>query len=170
MAGNVARRDLLRGRLTPGAAPIRPPGAIVEKDFLSLCVPCDDCISACSHGLVDHDKEGRPVINFAQATCVFCRDCTRACPSGALDELQARPWQVMAHIDKDCLSRNGITCRTCADHCDEQAIRFKLKTRGRSQPIISDELCTGCGACVRICPNKSIAMITLSDEEQGTRS
>ena len=169
MTKDLARRDLLRGRLIPRAAPIRPPGAIVEKNFLSLCVPCDDCASACPHGLIDHDKAGRPVMNFTRATCVFCADCTRACTSGALDEQQARPWHVMARINQGCLSQNGITCRTCADHCDEQVISFKLMTRGRSQPIIDEGQCTGCGACVRICPNKSITIITLNDEEQGTR-
>ncbi len=169
MTKDLARRDLLRGYLTPVTAPIRPPGAIAEKNFLSLCTPCQDCASACPHDLIDHDKAGRPVMNFAQTTCVFCADCTRACKSGALDEQQARPWQVMAQINQDCLSRNGITCRTCGDHCDEQAISFELMTKGRSQPIINDDQCTGCGACMRICPNKSITIITLSDEERGTR-
>ena len=169
MAVNVARRDLLRGRLTPGPAPFRPPGAIAEKDFLSLCVPCGDCANACVHDVIDHDKAGRPVMNFAQAACVFCGDCIRSCTSSALKERSARPWNVVAQIDQGCLSQNGITCRTCADHCDEQAISFKLMTRGCSQPIIDDDQCTGCGACVRICPNNSIAMITLSDEERETR-
>ena len=159
MAGELARRDLLRGKFKTPRPLIRPPYAIAEAVFLSLCQPCPDCFTACSYDLIVKDPSGRPEINFEQAECVFCGDCARACSTRALDKGNARPWLVIANISQDCLSRNGVVCRSCGDHCNAQAIGFKLMTGGRSSPLIDKDICTGCGACVPVCPNKSISMI-----------
>ncbi|MCP4935803.1 MAG: ferredoxin-type protein NapF [bacterium] len=154
----LERRNFLRGRFKPSPGVIRPPYAVVEREFFSLCKKCSDCASSCEEKVIKLDETGYPEMSFGLGECTFCRDCTKACETGALDEENARPWNVKAEIGDNCLSVNAVFCRTCGDNCDEEAIVFKLMLKGRSKPIVDDELCTGCGACVMVCPNKSIKM------------
>ena len=159
MVADLDRRDLLRGRFASSPDGIRPPGAIDEQEFRLSCSRCNDCTNACPNQIIKADHDGRPVLDFSQAECVFCGDCERACSTGALKTSNERPWQVVANIQQNCLSLNGVACRSCADHCEEQAITFKLMIGGRSQPLLHEDHCTGCGACVSSCPTKSINMV-----------
>lgn len=132
---------------------------IVEQEFLSLCKSCPDCVTSCEEKIVVIDETGTPAMSFDLGECTFCGDCLTACTTGALDRDKARPWNINAVIGGSCLSINAVFCRTCGDNCEEEAIAFKLMTGGRSQPIVDEENCTGCGACAYVCPSKSIHMI-----------
>ncbi len=154
----LERRNFLRGRFKPEPDVIRPPFAIVEKDFLSSCKHCPDCLSSCDENIIVMGDTGTPQISFDLGECTFCGDCLTACKTGALDRGKARPWKVKAKIGGNCLSINAVFCRTCGDNCEVDAITFKLMTGGRSAPVVDLELCTGCGACDYVCPNKSIQM------------
>lgn len=67
---------------------IRPPGALVEEEFLSLCIRCDKCAKVCPWGVIRpvHITEG--VINagtpILQGHCRRCWLCIPVCPTGAL--------------------------------------------------------------------------------------
>jgi ferredoxin-type protein NapG len=72
---------------------LRPPGAVNEKDFLSLCIKCGQCLQVCPYHsikLADIGKVygvGTPYIDANERGCYACEavPCVLACPSGALD-------------------------------------------------------------------------------------
>lgn len=66
------------------------------------------------------------------------------------------PWR--ASVSADCLSLNRTACRACEDACDARAIRFRLEVGGNARPIIDDVACTGCGACIAICPAAAVSL------------
>ncbi|TBW40461.1 ferredoxin-type protein NapF [Siculibacillus lacustris] len=156
----MARRDLFRGRLTRPRRPTvpRPPTAIPEADFLAACDGCLACVTACPEGVVRLDADRRPVLQFVHGTCTFCDLCAAACPTGALATEGARPWDARAEIAGNCLAIGGVHCRSCGDACDERAVSFVPRPDGRFLPIIDVDRCTGCGACVGVCPVTAVAV------------
>jgi ferredoxin-type protein NapG len=72
---------------------LRPPGAVEEKDFLSLCIKCGQCLQVCPYDsiiLADANMGngvGTPFIDPLRRGCYLCPllPCILACPSGALD-------------------------------------------------------------------------------------
>jgi ferredoxin-type protein NapF len=151
MKHQPSRRALLKGRFDRSEH-IRPPGA--RADFVELCTQCGDCAPVCPSEIIYRDSDGFPVLNAAVGACLFCSECAQACEVGAITP--ANDWSMRAEVDATCLSANGVMCRTCEDHCDAQAIRFRLMTGGRSHPDFDLEACTGCGACVGPCPAGAI--------------
>jgi ferredoxin-type protein NapF len=52
----------------------------------------------------------------------------------------------------------GTVCRTCGEHCEPGAIRFRLLPAGRSIPLIDDARCNACGDCLRVCPVQAVSL------------
>ena len=152
MRKRLTKRALFRGQLDQREA-IRPPGA--AEDFYSRCDQCGACAPACPRGIIHIDGAGFPNADPARASCLFCGACADACATGALNP--SIKWNVRARVSASCLSFNGVTCRACEDQCDEQAIRFRPMTAGRSLPDFDLERCTGCGACSKPCPAHAIS-------------
>ncbi|MEZ5615281.1 MAG: 4Fe-4S binding protein [Rhodocyclaceae bacterium] len=72
---------------------LRPPGALEEKDFLSSCIKCGQCVQVCPveaiklADLVDGFGVGVPYIEARDQACDFSCDavqCILACPTGSL--------------------------------------------------------------------------------------
>lgn len=72
---------------------LRPPGALDEKDFLSSCIKCGQCVQVCPVSaikladLVDGFGVGTPYIDAREQACDFSCDavqCILACPTGSL--------------------------------------------------------------------------------------
>ncbi len=148
----ASRRAFLTGRaLRDTASAMHPPGARAEN-FLELCTQCGDCVRSCPEHIVAKNEDGWPVVSFEAGACTFCGDCAQACPTRALipELVEAWPWR--ARITNSCLSMSGVTCRACQDVCDQGAIRFRLQTRGRAEPVLDLAACNGCGACASSCP------------------
>lgn len=60
------------------------------------------------------------------------------------------------HIDHlRCLHlrHTSSTCKACQSACSHQAITFS-----ESQPIVQPSKCTGCGACVPVCPSAAVSL------------
>lgn len=150
-----SRRALLRGQLRSREV-VRPPGALPESEFLSLCTRCDECIDACEESILVRGDGGFPSIDFRRGGCTFCGTCARACKPGAIVDAAFPPWSLKANIGKGCLEAKGVACRTCGDACEERAIRFRLLVGGRAELQLDREACTGCGLCVAICPVNAI--------------
>jgi len=140
---------------------LRPPWAIDESDFVARCDQCSECVTACPSHLIETANDGLPFMNFSKGECDFCNACARACGTGALtylDDPKQPVWSLVANIESECIAYQGVVCRTCGEHCEAAAIRF-VPVVGRGQmPRIELERCTGCGACVSVCPVKAIRM------------
>ncbi|PLX48712.1 MAG: ferredoxin-type protein NapF [Desulfobulbaceae bacterium] len=151
---DLSRRLLLTG----GRAPlIRPPWSGKEDDFARKCNGCGICVTVCPEKILEIAGGNYPWVNFADGHCTFCGACRRHCPEQALaggdDE---SPWSCTAVIGSACLARQGTSCRSCGEHCQDAAITFRLGLGGSSQPLVNTDLCSGCGACVGVCPVQAI--------------
>ncbi len=159
---DMSRRFFLKGQVSRSSkaisTPVRPPWALNESLFVESCSRCSDCISACPQGIIFTGDAGFPEVSFKQGECTFCTDCIKVCKTGALDasalsqQTALQAWNLDVSFQSNCLSLNSVVCRACGDNCEAQAIRFKLKVGGISEPLISQDDCTGCGACVAVCP------------------
>jgi len=158
----------LHGKAT-GAAPIRPPGALPEDDFLSTCIRCQRCADACPNHCIKATPEtagpgraGTPYIQPREQACMLCSRvdteylrCTEACPSGALqpivkslEDITRKARMGVAKVDLNlCYSYNDFTCGTCLRACPVGALKTGLWAR----PIVDAAACVGCGLCERVC-------------------
>ncbi|MTI14823.1 ferredoxin-type protein NapF [Sansalvadorimonas verongulae] len=159
------RRNLLRGILHPSTdaktavyAPLYPPWSLPAEDFLNACTRCGNCIRQCPESIITTGDGGFPEVNFHKGECTFCGECVSACQAGALikQHPSQKPWTYIAHIKDNCLALNGVTCSRCADECESNAIKLNYSVLGISTPSVNSESCTGCGACVSVCPVNAI--------------
>jgi ferredoxin-type protein NapF len=152
----------------------RPPGAVGEALFLTLCTRCDACVEACPH-LAVHKLNpetgvaaGTPVMRPAQRPCFMCEGfpCAAACEEGALEVPRGAVWPLgKVHLDLDlCLTTKGPECGACARLCPPGVSAIAM---AGLQPRLDQEACVGCGRCVEACPTTPKA-ITLLPYERVT--
>ncbi|WP_334158589.1 ferredoxin-type protein NapF [Oryzomicrobium sp.] len=159
----LARRHLLFGRFRQagqGAVlPFRPPWSLAWTDeaaFAAACSRCDACIAACPAGVLKRGDGGFPELTFAAAGCTLCRECVSACRDGAFAADAVEPWNLAVAFTEACLPGRGVECRSCGEHCEAGAIRFRPRLGGAPLPALDADACTGCGACVPVCPAGAI--------------
>lgn len=158
---DTGRRSFFR-RQRP-VAPYRPPWAVEESLFTRYCTRCGACVEICPTKLLTRGTGGFPEANFHQGYCTFCAHCANACAENARPPALAfspalRPWPLRASISTNCLPLQGVMCRACEEHCEEEAIRFIPRRGIHTQPDIKDSVCTGCGKCVASCPARAISL------------
>lgn len=167
-AFDPSRRRFFRGTITRAVTATRPPWARPEEAFIENCTRCDDCIGACQERVLVRGAGGYPEADFKRAACTLCGECVKACTAGALSDDNvdgSSAWRHRARIGDSCLSLKGIVCRACGDACDAGAVRFRLMTGGRSQPLVDTDACTGCGGCLYVCPTDAVSFSI--PEERG---
>lgn len=160
MAKQLNRAQFLRGDFGAEEA-FRPPWAIVENLFVELCDRCDACIKSCPPKILKRGTAGFPEVSFQKSGCDYCEACVRSCPTQALQissDNHHQPWLQVVKFKHNCLSENGVVCRSCGDVCESRAIKFKLIVGGSSLVQLENQLCNGCGECVSICPVQAIEM------------
>ncbi len=149
---DVRRQDWLLGPLPP-ALPFR----LVEQN------PCEDCdfpcLHACEPAIIHlhppgHRFRGMPFLSFESGACTFCNACVEVCPlERGQPEAEGPARLGTATLDRaTCMAWNGVICLSCQSACDYRAVTMDR----RSRPHIETEACTGCGACMGICPAKAI--------------
>lgn len=153
------RRLFLRG----SKLEIRPPWALELEDFFKKCSGCKQCVAVCPEGILTTDDFGYPFVDFRKGACIFCGKCVESCPEGALLTLGNEPWRHKATIAEICLGGKGTLCRTCGEECEAGAISYPWQGKGFSLPLLDLKRCTGCGACLGVCPVQAITMMISED-------
>lgn len=173
-----------------GAAPLalRPPGALVEADFLSHCIRCGLCVEACPYDTLklaragDNVPVGTPYFTAREVPCYMCEEipCVPPCPTGALDiaSVQNASAQLditmasmgVAIIDTDqCIAYWGIQCDACYRACPliNEAIVIDHSRNDRTgkhafmAPRVVGDVCTGCGMCEKACVTEKASIFVL---------
>ncbi|HEY0502773.1 MAG TPA: ferredoxin-type protein NapF [Lysobacter sp.] len=156
-APDSSRRAFLFGRAA-AVSPLRPPWALDESDFLDACTSCGACVEHCPERVLARGPAGTPVFDPHLGECTFCGECADACVPRALDRGRAaHAWNTVAVAGDTCLPRHGVVCSSCRDACPERAIAFPLTSRV-PLPVVDADRCSGCGACVAVCPADAISL------------
>lgn len=149
------RMVLLARREAP--PPVRPPWTD-EAAVGARCTGCGDCIAACPETILGRDGRGRPAVDFAAGSCTFCGACAAACGAAVFAPDRRPAFGHVAAIGAGCLAQAGVHCQSCGDACAEAAIRFRPRIGGPPLPDLAAALCSGCGACIGVCPAGAIAV------------
>lgn len=146
--------------------PLRPPGALDEREFLKRCIQCGRCAQVCPYRSVRLTADlhpftsGTPRIDPWAVPCWLCMRCPPVCPTGALRPVTAMEQADMglAFLDKSrCHTYEGsIFCKTCHDKCPLR--NSALVMEAGLFPVITDA-CVGCGVCEYVCPRKAIVTV-----------
>jgi ferredoxin-type protein NapG len=163
------------------AVPLRPPGAVAERDFAATCIKCGLCVQACPYDTLklvrtaDPGVAGTPTFTPRQTPCFMCEDipCARVCPTGALDRRFpdiAKARMGLAVVDpENCLSWQGLRCEICYRVCPVRGKAISVANHPRQisrhamfVPVVHSDACTGCGICEQKCPTE-IAAIRIVD-------
>lgn len=165
---------------------IRPPGALIENEFIKSCIKCGLCVESCPFDtlklakLEDNALIGTPYFTPREIPCYMCVDfpCVIACPTKALDDKMLNKNGVIsinnakmgiAVVDNsNCIAYWGIQCDACYRACPliDSAIKLEYKENKRTNkhayliPVVNNDICTGCGMCERACVTKK-ASITI---------
>lgn len=160
MSTAINRMQFLHGDISGRNTPIRPPWSGAENTFIDICNSCGDCITQCPTKIISKGRGNYPVINFSAGECLFCGDCVDACKPKALSiSKDQKPWSITASISSDeCIAFKGVECRSCYDPCEAGSINMTPRLGGVSIPLLNATTCTGCGACISICPTKAVSM------------
>ncbi len=154
--------DLIRRRLfslssVDKASPLMP-WVKFANSFTDDCTRCGKCVSACETQIIINGDGGYPTIDFSRGECTFCYQCAQVCPEPIFLPKSDSPWQAKASIKESCLATQNVECRSCGEMCDTMAIQFKLQLNKVAQPVINLDDCSGCGACVSVCPTAAISV------------
>ncbi|WP_191090111.1 ferredoxin-type protein NapF [Histidinibacterium aquaticum] len=121
------------------------------------CTACGACAEACPQNILRIAGGRHAVIDFT-AECTFCGACAEACPEEVFDLKRDPPWEAVASVGEGCFEPRGIACRACEDVCEARALRARPQLGGTAVMTVDEESCTGCGACVPICPANAITI------------
>lgn len=144
---------------------IRPPGAIPEREYLSRCVRCGECLKVCltntlQPSFLEAGIEGMwtPRLEMRLAPCEQrCNLCGRVCPTGAIRPLEleerrhARIGTAVLRRDRCLVWEQDKLCLICDEICPYDAIEFRWVEKLK-RPFVTESRCNGCGQCEYKCP------------------
>jgi ferredoxin len=185
MAGGVAAAVITKCAGAPWSdaaawPPVRPPGSMPERQFLTLCIRCGECFRACPNDALQplgfaRGWEGlwTPHLVADWSGCdPSCCNCGQVCPTGAIRALTLDEKRVtrmgLAVVERaTCLPHaQREACQLCVDECavaGYNAIEFTrvgtevddaglpVEGSGFLAPVVLAEKCVGCGLCQTRC-------------------
>ncbi len=147
---------------------LRPPGALAEKDFLSSCIKCGQCVQVCPveaiklSDITDGFGLGTPYIDARKQACDFSCDglqCVLACPTGSLTHHINYPAQTnmgtaVLTQPKICLAMRGEGFKGIARESNFKGVlRFDEIDRWEAIALTDHPFDLEiCDLCVRLCP------------------
>jgi len=156
---------------------VRPPGAVQETNFLSRCVRCGECMTACPTNTLQpiwltagFSAMFSPAITPRRGFCdPQCHECGKVCPTDAIRPIgkSDRIWAKTgtAHIIRQkCLAWEfKKSCMVCDEVCPYDAIEF-LNEKENKVPVphVIENRCAGCGYCEHFCPVQNRAAIVVT--------
>lgn len=152
---------------------ILPPASLESPQFETLCLRCGNCISTCPTNIIKRNvspnswyKWMTPKVDFTDSYCLSdCNQCGTVCPSGAISPftLAAKKQLVLGKAEielKNCLLQIPEECDRCKSACDYDAIQMLETNNGLVLPIVNQDRCVGCAACMHICPEEIINIVS----------
>ncbi|HET6459292.1 MAG TPA: 4Fe-4S dicluster domain-containing protein [Syntrophales bacterium] len=168
ISGAVSTLIFTSFKISVAKALPRPPGALIEPEFLKYCTRCYQCIDVCpadalhpagiSGGIPNF---GTPVLDWKK--CIFCMNCIRTCPTGAIKRISRDDIDIGNAVINHgtCLTWSGQKkCDICYNACRYDAINLEKKI----YPVVLEDPCTGCGACERRCPTNPKSIVVYYDK------
>ena len=155
---HVSRRGLFRGlfgglknsqpqqQITVIRSIARPPTAVDEALFTTLCNGCKACEQQCSQQVIEWGNDNKPQLNLDYNHCTQCGECQRVCPTQALSSPNADT-EYRPIFSAGCLNRVSGQCQACVEQCPQQA----LTINNNQQPQVDNCRCDGCGLCRSNC-------------------
>jgi len=156
---------------------IRPPGSVLETNFLSRCVRCGECMTACPTNTLQpiwltagFPALFSPAITPRRGFCdPQCNECGKVCPTNAIRTIEKsdRIWAKTGTaqiIRQKCLAWEFTkSCMVCDEVCPYDAIDF-LNEKGNGVPVphVVENRCAGCGYCEYFCPVQNQAAIIVT--------
>jgi len=143
---------------------LRPPGALPEPEFLTVCTQCTDCQEACPYDSIRRlgpefgSASGTPAIIASESPCYLCEDmpCIVACePRALLPVTRGDVRMGTAVLDADrCYLSQKQPCDYCLVRCPIGTTAIHVGTDGL--PEIVEDHCAGCGVCAYLCPGDAL--------------
>jgi len=147
---------------------LRPPGALVEEDYLASCIKCGQCVQVCPVNAVKLDDMdsgfgiGSAYIDAREQACDFSCDglqCVLACPTGSLTHTldythDTRMGFAIFDKPKLCLAVAGKGFKGLARGPDYEGL-LRYEEIDRWNPIPLNEYPYDveiCDLCVQACP------------------
>jgi len=171
----------LYGKPGPGqVAPeglVRPPGSLPEMDFLSRCVRCGECMSACPTNTLQPIWFEAGMIGLFSPTLTprrgycnpECHNCGLVCPTDAIPHLntEERVWAktgtAMINRQKCLAWEEQKPCLVCDEVCPFKAVEFRrIEGNSVAVPEVNETKCAGCGYCEHYCPVQNQAAIIVT--------
>jgi len=132
----------------------RPPGAVSESLFASVCVRCGECANVCPQKIITllpfsaGLRNAQTPVLTSKGVCTRDLACIEVCPSGALQQITSKEFKIGTAVIDEAKCRNcGLCMPTCREIVD--AIKW---TADRKKVYIESDTCIGCGACIPDCP------------------
>ncbi len=123
------------------------------------CIGLGDCVRGCQFGAINIEN-GVAVVN--RAVCMGCGACRDSCPKALISLIPTSDSVFVTCQNKSkgpvamkVCEESCIACKRCEKACDSGAIKVT-----DNLAFIDTEKCTNCGACIAVCPRKTISYIS----------
>ena len=170
--------DVLPKQAPERETPLTPPGSRSVKDFYRRCTACQLCVAECPNNVLrpstDLQHLMQPQMSYEKGYCrPECTRCSELCPAGAIQRI-TKEEKTNYHVGyaavnlATCVSATGkADCGKCARTCPTGAIQLvENPETGHKYPVVSEEICIGCGACENLCPVRPVSAITVNGRNE----